>query len=501
LPGRECGAQAYPLDFGFSNRIQRMVDAGCLIDENCLYHPFSFKTSLLDQSHLSETDSTSPVYPRYFLRNEQFSKNSRLLDDSRVDFRASGGYGSELNSFIGDSRFKDSFSLMPFVWAGMRYKKHFYSDVAFRSGRQRTGFLFGDNRVTTRKLVDDVNIERLTLGYRSDQALIEFGRGREVTGVMAEENLLLSNSSAAFDRLLLQLNYKHLSYRYFYGYLESFTDTVFIGSSLDTTLINRYIVGRTLEYNNHSGFIVGVSELSILSGPNRPIDMAFLNPIASHVEIEQNDHDNTRAGSGENGLWALHLDWRPMKNWRLAGSILLDDYQLDSGDRDQKQDQLGFQAHTSVTMHPRSGLLILFGDFAHVGTFTTMHRNGINNMVSKGIYLGHPVGNDAEFWQGGLTYLPNWDASYEIAIGEVRRGEKSMLANPYLGRGAPQKAPFPSGKVSSWQFIDLKINQQLYKQYELDFRYMLSVSSTGPIHRDSQGELTLRYQVIWNTSL
>ena len=48
------------------------------------------------------------------------------------------------------------------------------------------------------------------------------------------------------------------------------------------------------------------------------LDIGYLNPIASHLEIELNDRLNRIGGHNANAVWQLHIDLLTKYNSRLS---------------------------------------------------------------------------------------------------------------------------------------------------------------------------------------
>ena len=86
--------------------------------------------------------------------------------------------------------------------------------------------------------------------------------------------------------------------------------------------VNRYITARGIDYSNRKSFIIGLSETVIYSGPNRPFDFAYLNPISSHLEIELNDRLNVIGSQNSNAVWQIHLNWVAFQNLRVSCNYL-----------------------------------------------------------------------------------------------------------------------------------------------------------------------------------
>ena len=77
------------------------------------------------------------------------------------------------------------------------------------------------------------------------------------------------------------------------------------------------------------GIVLSLSEIAIYSGENRPLDIAYLNPIGSHLEIEMNERQNQDGFSGGNGVWQISADVLLQYNVRISGNLLYDEYTID----------------------------------------------------------------------------------------------------------------------------------------------------------------------------
>ncbi len=107
-------------------------------------------------------------------------------------------------------------------------------------------------------------------------------------------------------------------------------------------------------YGNIS-LILGMSEILVYSGRNRPIDFAYFNPMSTHLEIELNERQNLEGTGSENGVWQISADWLIRNNIRILGNYLFDKFVLD---KEQKQEGKGHGCAHS-TMDTRIILLAL----------------------------------------------------------------------------------------------------------------------------------------------
>ena len=130
------------------------------------------------------------------------------------------------------------------------------------------------------------------ISYENEWMIIQLGRGRQSWGAGTDIHLALSRESNSYDYGMIDLNFNKVRVRYFHGYLET-----------DSLSINRYIVGRGIEWNNLKNLYVGFSEVVVYSGKNRPVDLSYFNPISTHLEIELNDRQNKLGTDSGNGIW------------------------------------------------------------------------------------------------------------------------------------------------------------------------------------------------------
>ena len=75
--------------------------------------------------------------------------------------------------------------------------------------------------------------------------------------------------------------------------------------------------------------LIGLSETIIYSGYNRGVDIGYINPIASHLEVELNDRLSVLGNENANAVWQAHLDYLIRKEIRLSANFLFDEFVFD----------------------------------------------------------------------------------------------------------------------------------------------------------------------------
>ena len=117
---------------------------------------------------------------------------------------------------------------------------------------------------------------------------------------------------------MLGSNYGKIKVKYIHGFLESNTEN-----------INRYVTAKGIEYTNKKTFLLSFSEIIIYSGYNRPIDIAYLNPISTHLEIELNNRLNNVGTDNSNAVWQISIDKLFKNKIRFSFNYLYDEFVID----------------------------------------------------------------------------------------------------------------------------------------------------------------------------
>ena len=376
-------AATFPQDLEYSLYSDVLIDAGYIWQINSTFHPFTSQLPDSNKSNCSSLDAFSWMN-RYL--NDYSCKSAKVHKKTVDGLSIIMIPGLGLAKQTGEASIYDQMAMQPFFWTEASLQNNWYARLYLRFTNEVNSLphYTGIRRDIARIGLNTGESDQALLGYKNKWAQIEYGRSREIWGFLASENLLLSGNSPPYEKLTLQLNYRHFTYRWFYGFLESRV-------SSDGLNINRYLAGRVLEYRNKHNFVMSVGEISVLAGPNRPLDWAFLNPLALHIEIEQNERENDVVANHSNGILFINTDWMVNPSLRLAGSLIIDDFQLDQKDRDEGDpDPVGCMAHIAWTPIKRHLGVTFFCNYIRIGTYTLPHSYRYTNLVSRGEMIGHP---------------------------------------------------------------------------------------------------------------
>jgi hypothetical protein len=247
---------------------------------------------------------------------------------------------------------------------------------------------------------------------------------------------------------MLGLDFGKLRVKYIHGFLESTEND-----------INRYITARGIEWTNRKSLVIGLSETVIYSGEDRPLDIGYLNPISTHLEIELNERLNTSGESNANGVWQISGDWLINQKLRISANYLFDEFVLDQVELDNgKEHGKAYSGRISYTpIMTETSLLTTYASLLTVGTPTFRHGNGFNNFVQRNKPLGWQHGSDGQEVKLGLNYFNRTNLMAQLEVGRRETGEESITSGPYDPYADYLAGPFPSGRVKESLFITSKL--------------------------------------------
>lgn len=396
-------------------------------------------------------------------------KISRLLHDS--------GYNWEYLSVFGDARFKnrkennyinntvsiqlsDKYISSRFL-IKTQFKDYYHADVFGIFGKQNlnTGYFTDSGQLISSKNIDKILISYSSFGYINEWFSFQVIKGSENWGAGEKIDLALSNSSNPYTYFRLGSNYGRLRVKYIHGVLSSYSGG-----------INRYIIGRGIEWTNNNNYILGFSETVIYSGNNRPLDIAYLNPISSHIEIELNNRLNTVGNSNSNAVWQLHNEFLYKKKIRISFNMLLDELVLDKRKEVGKENGIGHSLRIAFSILNRKNLIINFYlKNITVGTPTFRHNNGDNNFIHNTKPIGFNNGSDCKDTSIGINLTNRLNFFLDINCGIFLSGEENILnriRDPYLDY---LKGDFPSGNIDETFYVNVELNQLIRSNIALDF--------------------------------
>ena len=385
----------------------------------------------------------SQSIPQYFFSN-QYQKHSydlgfgwnRLSNFSTIRFEKSfQNYHLKkkhlsFNSLIGN----DTFSYSAYGRYSFKEKYFFYYSL-WNTPIKETNITTNINNQYQRN-----SFRSSGIGYYNKWITLEICRGNENWSSGNDIQLALSEKSNFYDYFLLGSDYGKIRVRYIHGLLEITPDT-----------IKRFIAAKGLEWTNKKSLIIGLSEIVIYSGENRNFEIAYLNPISTHLEIELNERSTVLDYHHANAVWQLHLDYLLMGTTRFSINYLFDEIVFDPLVEKGKQNGLAYSIRISRAFFTKKLKYSSYISLIKIGTPTFRHNNGLINFTKGDRPLGWQNGSDLNEIHFGTNFIFKGNFILKLDFGFLEVGEESVTQHflqPYKDYFS---GPFPSGEVQTYK--------------------------------------------------
>ena len=220
--------------------------------------------------------------------------------------------------------------------------------------------------------------------------------------------------------------------------------------------VNKYMYLHYLQFKPHKRISISLTEGVMV---NAPLELRFLNPFSIFHSFESyktyNEYNDelgvpreyedssiyeTTGCSRVGSILGLKIEWLPVKNLRLYGLFVMNQYQLpyekENWSEDLTPDALGFQAGLNFSLPVKNG----FWDFTLEGVYTypylyVLHNkkwsfykeaHEVDNMTLR-YWTGTPFGPDsiAGALKAGFHSNANWYTGFSFVFSA--QGERSTL--------------------------------------------------------------------------
>jgi hypothetical protein len=475
-----------PQDFDFSRYNEWLLDHGELWQSNSMFHPLN-----VDIADTSVWTSEKDWVTQQWLAHSDRMRELRDSESGRLRLLAYTGVG--VTQQTGHILKYKTLAIQPYFWLQTEVGRGFYTRSYIRATNQPLSMEhYAGSTGQSRVGFNSYEIDQSVIGFDRRDFTVEFGRAREIWGPLNDENLLLSGSAPSYDRLVIDLKYRKLRARWFYGFLDA------IPLKHDSGIfVQRYIVGRGIQYSNASDLVIGLAEVSILTGINRPMDWSFFNPLALHLEIEQNDRSNNPKNY-TNAIWLLSVDKRLGSYFRLSGSFILDEIKLDRSELNKYPDMFGYQGRIAWSKNSVFGWNTLYSSYGKTDTYTYQHTSGYANWVTRNQFLGYLLGNDADEFQIGDQFMPvSIPAAFEVTYQQQRKGGNSLAIDDryYYSYYKQHVGSFPSGNVNWQSSISLSLHYEPKPWLILDVTHVKTLEKSQNMDAYSLWTFKTRIQI------
>jgi hypothetical protein len=316
------------------------------------------------------------------------------------------------------------------------------------------------------------------LAYYAEQAYAaaEFGRlrvkfGRDFMrwGAGRYGTLLISDVCRPMDQLSGSVDVGPLRFSFITSVLDPLTFTPAQSDSFGGVSARRFLSAHRLDGRFFGGRLqLGITEAVLYGGVNRPLEWVFLNPLLSAHAEQVNEK------VGANTLGTVDCMAYPAENFRIYGSCLIDDIQVEkTGPGDLEPDEIGMIAGAEWSDPLSIGGLSLNAEYARVTNRTYKTKQPWESAVYRNRPIGHPLGNDFDFAAIGATAWLSGSVRAEASWTKIRKGEGGLFSPfdmPWMEYTVEQgyHEPFPTGVVERRSELGFSLRWIPERRFALD---------------------------------
>ncbi len=315
-------------------------------------------------------------------------KHLYKYNDENVNFYVDGQASISYRNF----NINDSERSLILGELGMRFRGTLFNNVGFSlrlsNGQQIAGGDYDRLEAMARdpKLSSNVKFKNEKyydsfegyLRYATENNWFALTLGRESLnyGYGYIDKMFLTGNAVPFDFLKLDLNYKSISYSFYYGNVK--------GDSLGRAVESKNIVSNNLSFN-FERFNFSVFETIIIA--DRSLSFTYLNPVSFLISADfssQNDNDN-------NAILGFNFEIIPFNNLALQGTLLIDDLDFRTlfGEESLRDNRFGFQTGLLWNEFLTIPNLTFAGEYTRINPYVYTHRTNKVNYTHWNWPLGH----------------------------------------------------------------------------------------------------------------
>ncbi|MEO8666121.1 MAG: capsule assembly Wzi family protein [Ignavibacteria bacterium] len=309
-----------------------------------------------------------------------------------------------------------------------------------------------------------------------DWLAITVGRSPVYQGFGFIDRLYLSNNTAAFDYLRLDLGYKSVRYSFMYGSLK--------GDSLGRKLDAKNIATHRLDVKFSDAFRMGFFE-SVVSA-NTPFSFTFLNPVSFLTSAELNKSSQAGRENDNNSIIGLDLMAVPVKKVSVQASLLVDDLEFSTLFKDNSKITNKFAYQLGVLWSDAFTLpnLELKTEYTKLDPFVYTHVSNKTTYTHWDLPLGHHLPPNSD----EVAVKLNYDITNRVNINILYQHQRSAdgIVTDSAGRviinyggnisnatGYNYSDPeFLKGNRIDRDIITTNLSWQFIRQYYIEFLYV-----------------------------
>jgi hypothetical protein len=272
---------------------------------------------------------------------------------------------------------------------------------------------------------------------------ISIGRGAEAWLGAGDESLLIGAHGPPIDRILLAAKVGRVEGRAFIATIDDVTMTVEedgLPAGTPPLRFNRLLLGHALTFATAGGVEFTLAETAILARGSSTFDLAFMNPLMPFL-VTQNDEANDE--DAQDNIAVIGAVRVPVGRAAFDAELLVDDYQLDEGDRAIYPHQLGWRvAGTFGIAAPVPASVA--AEYRRLDGFTYLRSEYPVVFQSYDEPVASELGPDADMIRVGGEVWPSGQIRAYASGGYWRRGAQRIDQRPADGARDHANEPYPT---------------------------------------------------------
>jgi len=362
----------------------------------------------------------------------------------------------------------------------------------FRDQKEQYNYDRGFGNKGSEEMEDEIDNSRFA-GYVRYATMNEWfsllvGRTASSYGFGYIDKLFLSDNADAFDAAQLELKYKSVNYRFFYGSISGDSTGIYTFYEpfpiYERELSSKNIVSHYLGINFSQAFRLGLWESVVIS--EQPFSFTYFNPVSflTSADLSSGDESTTK----NNAILGVEMEVTPAKNISFQASLLIDDLTFGTlfEDDSLNENKFGWQIGAMWTGLPGLALSL---EFTHLDPFVYSHRSNKSTYTNRGYSLGHALPPNSDEIALQMQYNPTPEISANFTYRHQRSGEGVELdqngtlkanyggyINYGLGDAYLRTNNFLDGNRINRDYFILNASYQFIRQFylltRLEYRYI-----------------------------
>ncbi len=311
--------------------------------------------------------------------------------------------------------------------------------------------------------------EQAYISFQNKRFLLKLGRDYLRWGTGKNGTLVMSNIARPLDQIYGDAKVGPFKFSFFTSELDQY-GSIYTEDAIIP--VRRFLSGHRLDLVLFNGKLqASVSELMLYGGQDKTFDVVYSNPFIFWHGANYNNKSN----SG-NVLPTVDVLYYPVSNWKLYGSLLIDDIQVEkTGPGDLEPNEIGFIGGTEYAEPMGISGMTVNAEYTRVANRTYKTPNPLETFIHRNVPLGHPLGNDFEQLNLGVKYWVNSFFKTEIDYFYTKNGEGSIYTtwdDPWMDFTVDEgyDEPFPFGTVEKENSIRFKamLNYKYWARLNLE---------------------------------